>query len=247
GLRVDQLCGDPHALRSAADGAFEHRPHTKLAADGADVDRAALVSEARVARDYRQAGNLRQVGDDVFGDAVGEIFLLGIAGHVGEWQNGDRRRRAVRLRFGGIGFGGGEGCRAGMPLPDTDRPVDILDADLAAVLEANVDPIADALIDDRGDTDTARFGQRLQARGDVDAIAVNVVAFHDYIAKIEPDPQNNLRLAQGFIRQGAVGALHGKRAVHGIDHASELRDGAVADQLHDAAVVGSNRRIENHF
>ena len=108
GCRVDELRGDPHALAGAADGAFEHRPHAKLAADGADVDRASLVSEARIARDYRQAGDLRQVGDDVFGDAVGEIFLLGIARHVGEWQNGDRGGRAVRLRFGGIGLGGGE-------------------------------------------------------------------------------------------------------------------------------------------
>ena len=82
-----------------------------------------------------------------------------------------------------------------MPLPDTDRPVDILDADVAAVLEPNLDPIADALIDDRGDADAARLGQRLEPRGDVDAIAVNIVAFNDDIAEIDADPENNFRLA----------------------------------------------------
>ena len=134
-----------------------------------------------------------------------------------------------------------------MPLPDSNRPVDILDADLAAVLEANVDPIADALVDDRGDADAARLGQRLQARGDVDAIAVNVVAFDDHVAKIDANSENDLWLAQGFIRQGAVGPLHRKRAVYGIDHAAKFDDGAVADQLHDAAVVGSDGRLKDGF
>ena len=35
------------------------------------------------------AGNFRQVGDDVLGDAIAEIFLFGIAAHVVEGQDGD--------------------------------------------------------------------------------------------------------------------------------------------------------------
>jgi hypothetical protein len=35
-----------------------------------------------------------------------------------------------------------------VPFPDPDRPIDILDAHLAAILEANIDPIANAFIDD---------------------------------------------------------------------------------------------------
>ena len=50
-----------------------------------------------------------------------------------------------------------------------------------------------------------------------------------------------------FIRHRSAGALHRKRAVHGIDHAAELDDGAVADQLHDAAVVGGDSRVEDEF
>ena len=38
GGRVDELRGDPHAIAGAADRAFEHRAHAKLAADGANVD-----------------------------------------------------------------------------------------------------------------------------------------------------------------------------------------------------------------
>ena len=43
----------------------------------------------------------------------------------------------------------------------------------------------------------------------------------------------------------AAGALHRKCAVYGIDHAAELDDGAIADQLHDAAVVGDDGWVED--
>jgi hypothetical protein len=42
-----------------------------------------------------------------------------------------------------------------MPLPDSDRAIDILDTYVAAILETNVDPIANAFVHDRGD---AGFG-----------------------------------------------------------------------------------------
>ena len=78
---------------------------------------------------------------------------------------------------------GAAAVAVGVPFPDPDRPVDILDADLAAVLKANVDPIADALVDDRGDADAAGLGERLQACRDVDAVAVDVVAVDDDVAE----------------------------------------------------------------
>jgi hypothetical protein len=40
--------------------------------------------------------------------------------------------------------------RAGIPMPNSNRPIDILDIELAAIPEANVDPIANALVNDRG-------------------------------------------------------------------------------------------------
>src|SRR6516165_1155179 len=60
-------------------------------------------------------------------------------------------------------------------------PIDILDIDLAAVLEVNVDPIADALVDNRGNANTAGLGGRFKARGDVHAVAINVIPFDDHI------------------------------------------------------------------
>ena len=78
-----------------------------------------------------------------------------------------------------------------MPAPDADRPVDVLDRYLSAILEPDVDAIADAFVDDRGDADPAGLGERLQARGDIDAIAVDVVALHDHVAEIDADAQHD--------------------------------------------------------
>ena len=132
-----------------------------------------------------------------------------------------------------------------MPFPDSDRAVNILDTDVAAILETNVDPIADALVDDRGDADPTGLGEGFQSRGDVDTIAVDVVVFNDDIAEIDADSEHDGRLARGCIRQRGAGALHRKRAIYSIDHAAELDDGAIADQLHDAAVVGGDGWVED--
>src|ERR1700728_2580517 len=133
-----------------------------------------------------------------------------------------------------------------MPPPDPDWPVYILDADVAAILEVDVDAVADALVDDRGNADAARLGERLQAGGDVDAVAVDVVALDDDVSQIDADPDHDFRLGRDLLLCRA-GALHRERAVHRVDDASEFDDGAVTDQLHDAAVMGGDGRVEYGF
>src|SRR5215470_327367 len=54
---------------------------------------------------------------------------------------------------------------------------------------------SDAFVDDRGNANAAGLGQRLETGGDVDAVAVNVVAFDDDVAEIDADPQHDFRLA----------------------------------------------------
>jgi hypothetical protein len=41
--------------------------------------------------------------------------------------------------------------------------------------------------------------------------------------------------------------LHRKCTIHGIDHAAELGNNPVADQLHNAAAMGDDCRVENGF
>ena len=54
-------------------------------------------------------------------------------------------------------------------------------------------------------------------------------------------------MRRAFIRRHGAGALHRKRAFYSIDHAAELDDGAIADQLHDATVVVGNCGVEDGF
>src|SRR5262249_58206422 len=91
GHGVNQLGRDAHPLPRFAYAAFQHITHTHLAADVPDLYCLALVGESRVAGDHKQAGDLGQVGGDVFSDAVAEVSLLGVVTHIDEGQDDDGR------------------------------------------------------------------------------------------------------------------------------------------------------------
>jgi hypothetical protein len=82
GVDRDLLAGPPHAP-------FEHIANAKLLADFLGVEVLALVGEGRAAGDNEAVGQMREVGRQIIGDSVGEIFLLRIAAEIGEWQNHD--------------------------------------------------------------------------------------------------------------------------------------------------------------
>jgi hypothetical protein len=91
GRRVDQLCGDAHALACLAHRAFEDVADAEFASDLLHIDRLALVGEAGVAGDDEEPADPRQRGDDLLDHTVDKIFLLGIAAHIGEREYRDRR------------------------------------------------------------------------------------------------------------------------------------------------------------
>ena len=86
---IDQLRIDANLVAAAAYTAFQYVAHAEFGGYGAQVDRLAFIGKARVTANHEQSGYSRQVGGQVFGDAVGEVILLAIAAHVVEWQNGD--------------------------------------------------------------------------------------------------------------------------------------------------------------
>lgn len=88
--RIDQLRVDAHAPSGAPGAAFQQVAHAKLPGDGAHVHGLALVGKDRVARDDKEARDPGEIGDQVFGQAVGERVLLGIAAQIDEGQHGDR-------------------------------------------------------------------------------------------------------------------------------------------------------------
>ncbi len=92
----DQLGRDAYAWTGFAHAAFEQELDAEFLADVLHLHRATLVGERGVARDDGEARDLREISDDVLGDAVAEILLLRVAAHIGEWQDRDRRFVAFR-------------------------------------------------------------------------------------------------------------------------------------------------------
>jgi hypothetical protein len=102
-----ELGGDSHAIARLADAALHDIAHAEFAADLGEMDGAVLVDERGVAGDHVDPAQPRQRRDDVLADAVGKVFLLGLAAHVDEGQDGDaqaverRRMAGCRARCGG--------------------------------------------------------------------------------------------------------------------------------------------------
>src|ERR1700731_290421 len=83
----DELRSDTDPIADLTYAAFEHITHTQLASHLFHIDRAALVGKGGVPGDYEQRGMTRERCDHVFGNAVGDELLLGVAAHVGEGQH----------------------------------------------------------------------------------------------------------------------------------------------------------------
>ena len=95
------------------------------------------------------------------------------------------------------------------------------------------------------EADTAWIGDRLDARGDVDAVAHQVaVALLDDIAQMDADTELDAPLGRqpGIALDHAV--LHLDGAAHGVDHAAKFDKRAIACPLHDAAVMHGDGRID---
>ena len=76
---VDQLRVHPNLIASAPHAPFEDIADAELTADLSRVDGFALVGKCRIPGDHKAPGNARKVGGEIFGDAVGEVFLVRVA------------------------------------------------------------------------------------------------------------------------------------------------------------------------
>ena len=85
----------------------------------------------------------------------------------------------------------------------------------------------------------------LKPGGDVDAVAEDVVALDDDVADVDADAEGYAPILGDL--GGAVShrRLHLDRAAHGIDHARELQQQAVARGLDDAPSVAGDCRVDH--
>ena len=187
--RVDELRRDADAVSGLAHAALEHIARAELPPGLAHVDVLALVGEARIARDDVEAGELRERGQDVVDESVGEELLLRIVAHVGERKHGDRRSsRSAAPSVCGL--------RRLPRRPSPQRQTrtgccDVLERDLAGVREGEIDLAPHLRVHRIGEEHAAGRRLAFEPRRDVDAVAEDVVAVDDDVAEIDADAKGD--------------------------------------------------------
>jgi len=88
---VDELHRDPHAVAGLAHAAVEHGRHVQLARDLRDVVAAVLELERRCARRHAQPRHLRQHVQQLVGQTLGEVLVVGAGAAIRERQHRDGR------------------------------------------------------------------------------------------------------------------------------------------------------------
>jgi hypothetical protein len=242
GLAVDQLGRDPDPFGGSADATFEDETNPELLGNPPHVDRLALVGEGRVAGDDEEARKARQLGDDIFGNPIGEVVLLRVAGHIRERQDSDGglvgKRQGPRQSVCPARLYAGRS-----QVVDPHGLGDVLHPPLAHVLECSVQLALDHVEGRSGKAEATGFGEGLQAGGHVDAIAIDVRALDHDVAQVDADAQDDAAV----VGQLGVPALHCllniDRALHRLDHARELGQQAVAHELHDAPAAFGDLRL----
>ena len=89
---LDQLHGDAQLIAKPPDAAFEHVVDAQFRADLADVLPGPLVEHRRRSRDDAELRRLQgaEFRNHLLGEAVAQVFLLGVTAEILEWQ--DRQR-----------------------------------------------------------------------------------------------------------------------------------------------------------
>ena len=90
GGRFDQLRGNQHAVARALDRAFDDSVHIQLPRDLLNGFLPALVAHNGRAAGHAQSADVAQRGAERLRHAVAEIGLVGVAGEIIQWFDGQR-------------------------------------------------------------------------------------------------------------------------------------------------------------
>src|SRR5260370_23059899 len=85
---LDQLRGDANFVARSENRTFDNGFHVEVSSNLPQGFVCVLVLHSRSPRNNTEGTNLRQVGDELVGHAVGEIFLVWIAGEIHQRQDG---------------------------------------------------------------------------------------------------------------------------------------------------------------
>jgi hypothetical protein len=124
-----------------------------------------------------------------------------------------------------------------------NRLGDILNAMAAkrAVVEGEL--ILNLLVDSVRNAHSTRLGECLEPRGDINAIAEDVLTIYYHIAEIDADPQLETALACDKLVECPRGALHLNGAVHRVDDACEICQQTITGAADDAPAMCRDQRV----
>src|SRR5437868_11919704 len=105
---------------------------------------------------------------------------------------------------------------------DMQRLRDVLDRLLALVEEFDLQLVADMVAHRRRAGDAARCGKAFEPGGDIDAVAIDVIALDDHIPDMEADAEPDMAVFRDRLIAIRHAALHIHGAAGGVDDAAEF-------------------------
>src|SRR5439155_170673 len=88
------------------------------------------------------------------------------------------------------------------------------------------------------------LGERFEPRGDVYAIAEDIVAIDDDVAEIDPNPQLETTLRRDGLIDRKCGALHLNGAAERVDHTRKIGQQAVARRADNPPSMSSDQGVD---
>src|SRR5712692_6944391 len=132
----------------------------------------------------------------------------------------------------------------GQDAPHPHWPGNVFHLLLASILVAQRELVSYLLMDSTGDADAAWGGEALEARGDVDPVAVDLFAIDDHVAEVDTDAELHPPLGWDIRVLRLQRGLDFDRALDGVDDAGELRDDAVARRINESPAMLFDQRID---
>src|SRR5262249_33536763 len=91
--------------------------------------------------------------------------------------------------------------------------------------------------------DAGRLSETLQPRGDIDALAINLIALDHHIAEIDADAELHPPLQRQFRILVPQRALNRNGAINRLDHTSEFGQNTIAGRVDQASAMVLDKAI----
>src|SRR4029453_11678075 len=244
---INKLGSDTDLITDLPDTSLQDISHAQLAAYVRDLYRPVLVRKRRNTGHPGKPTGLREIGDDIVSDAVGEVLLLRVVAHVRERKHRDGRLFAhleSRPSLRRLSPWWRLTARGGVhPHPiNTHRLVDVLEDLLSERLAIERQLVRNLVTQRARDTDAAAFGKPLDPGRDVHPVPVDSVTLNNHLAEIDTNPELHAAVnRQGSVSRGEF-LLDTDGALDGGHHAGKLGEEVIPWRVHHAPAMLAHQR-----